>query len=84
MYVARKPMTVLGTRYRPGQPVDLDEVPPVLRRRLVEQRRVVPRASGASADPAVPVKTCGDHGGRTNSGEPCKVATDGLCARHRN
>ena len=51
-FVARKRMTVYGVRYERGAPVDLESVPPVLRRRLVEQKRVVPRAAGVAAGPA--------------------------------
>ena len=51
-FVARKGMTLYGRRYARGQSVDLEQVSPELRRRLVEQKRVVPRAAGATAGPA--------------------------------
>lgn len=51
-FVARKNMTVYGVRYERGAPVDMESVPPELRRRLVEQKRVVPRAAGVAAGPA--------------------------------
>lgn len=96
-FVARKPMTLLGVKYAARAVVDLDRVKPAVRRRLVEQRRVVPRVVEASAA-AVPenatsvdidgshnaerVMTCGDHGGTTARGTPCKVPTDRLCGKH--
>lgn len=96
VFVARKPLTVLGIRYRAGQAVDMDRLKPGLRRRLVDLRRVVPRAltGGAAADPALPVggtvvvpesgSRCGDHGGRMKNGQPCGRVTYGLCQHHRN
>lgn len=40
--LARKPITLLGKKYKPGDPVPMDKVPRGLRRKLVEQGRVVP------------------------------------------
>ena len=62
-FVARKRMTVYGVRYERGAPVDLESVPPVLRRRLVEQKRVVPRAAGVAAGPAASPPMPEDTGG---------------------
>lgn len=100
VFVARKPLTVLGVQYRAGQRVDLDRLQPGLRRRLVEFKRVVPRAlTGAAADPALVPETvggtvviparggqarCGDFGGRMKNGEPCGRITAGLCQHHKN
>jgi len=98
VFVARKPLTVLGVQYRAGDCVDMDRLSPGLRRRLVEYKRVVPRAlAGAAADPG-PAGTaggsgvtlfmrgarCGDHGGRMKNGQPCGRITHGLCQHHRN
>ena len=55
LFTARKPLTIFGARYLAGEPVPLDDLPPVLRRRLVEQKRVVPRAKprGAASPAAI-------------------------------
>ena len=98
VFVARKPLTVLGVQYRAGDCVDMDRLQPGLRRRLVEYKRVVPRAVvRAAADPvpaqpggtvvvpeATGVQRCGDFGGRMKNGEPCGRITAGLCQHHRN
>lgn len=93
-FVARRGFTLLGRRYRPHETVDLAGVPPVLRRRLVEQKRVVPRAEQKSragaADPAASHRhpearpgTCGWFGGVRTDGSPCGWARkDRPCRFH--
>ena len=81
-FVARKRMTVFGVRYERGAPVDLESVPPVLRRRLVEQKRVVPRAAGAAAGPAALPSMPEDGGGVVvvMGGDPMKQGRKGAAA----
>lgn len=88
-HVARKTMTVFGVRYPAGSAVPLDRFPPKFRRRLVEQRRVVPHVVEPTAD-TVPEVTqvaplrCS---GRTASDKQCKrnaTGADGMCATHRH
>lgn len=91
--VARKPLTLLGRRYARNERVDFTGVKPELRRRLVEQKRVVPRAAGTAASPASPHPTqqatqsvgarCGEHGGKMKNGQPCGRITHGLCQHHK-
>ena len=40
--MARKPMTVMGVQYKARAPIDISKLKPALRKRLLEQRRVVP------------------------------------------
>lgn len=75
VYTARKPITLFGTRYLAGEPVPLDDVPPVLRRRLVEQRRVVPRGHAGTASPAAIREAVA-------SDEDLVVVTEGSSERH--
>ena len=93
VFVARKALVVLGVRYDRGQRVDMERLPPVLRRRLVEYKRVVPRAGDAvAAGPATTIVTCapkvarcGDFGGKKGDGTPCGwiVKDSRPCRFHR-
>lgn len=58
VFVARKGITIFGVRYDRGMPINLGQLPAGLRRRLVDQKRVVPRALNTSVDdPRVPADT---------------------------
>ena len=40
--LARGPLTVNGQQFKAGQPVPLDRLRPDLRKKLIDQRRVLP------------------------------------------
>ena len=96
-WAARKPMTLLGVAYRPRSVVPLDgmRISPALRRRLIEQRRVVPHVVESAADVhigkiddveveiAVQDIRCEAN---TGAGNRCKrdATGNGLCKIHRN
>jgi hypothetical protein len=54
---ARKAMLVLGVKYGPGDEVPLSEINPGLAKKLIEQRRVVPRADDAGPGSSEKPKT---------------------------
>lgn len=54
--MARKPMTLAGVRYAARAPIDISTIKPALRKRLLEQRRVVPLEAAALPEGAVSEK----------------------------
>lgn len=97
VFVARKALVVLGVRYDRGQRVDMERLSPVLRRRLVEYKRVVPRAGDAVVAGTSHVvaqesgvtkerRYCSDFGGVKGNGVPCRmvVRDEQPCYMHRN
>lgn len=95
-WMARKPMMLLGVIYKPRSVVPLDRlsINPALRRRLIEQRRVVPHVVESAADvqiveTAVVEATVEDvrcTAESVTTGNRCKqdATGDGLCKIHRN
>lgn len=91
-WVARKPMVLLNVTYRPRDVVPLDRlnINPALRRRLIEQRRVVPHVVESAADVQNVEPTIVDEIRCTavtvTTGKQCKqdATGDGLCKIHRN
>ena len=95
-FMVRKAMTVQGQHFASRSIVSretMDTFPPLLRRRLVEQRRVVPHVAKTAADAgtvtATEVVEVGVADVRcsadTKSGARCKrdsTGEDGLCAIH--
>lgn len=93
-YVARRPITLYGTKYRARDVVPLDSLDFARRRQLIEQRRVVPHVV-ESAAVAHPVKTevtveqvpdsVAKCSAKTNAGIRCKrdAGDDGICGVHR-
>lgn len=88
VHVARRPITLYGTKYRAREVVPLDGLNPVRRRQLIEQRRVVPHVVERAAVAQVPeiepsqVLRCSE---LTKAGSRCKrdAGDDGICGVHR-
>lgn len=94
-WMARKPMMLLGVTYKPRSVVPLDRlsIDPALRRRLIEQRRVVPHVVESAADVQIVetavVEATEDvrcKAETVTTGNRCKreATGDGLCKIHRN
>ena len=98
-YLARKPMTLLGIRYKARTEVPLDRLNlnPALRRRLIEQRRVVPHVVEPAAvaqlvepeaqdvAPVIAEEDVARCSAVTSTGNRCKrdAGEDGICGVHR-
>lgn len=93
-FVARKRLQLQGVTYEAHEPVPLDGVSAGLRRRLLEQQRVVPRAAdeAAAARPATPSRWLHrvprdiDKRGRLGDTRPASnrhpLAVKGTCGWH--